>query len=282
MVAGDLRGERQVALAHGTVDALDQGNAAVEVEARVGPAGLCEFHAEGEEGHAVGVLEAAEHVGGGGEAGSGELVGVAGKLVEEEDEASGMADADVGEELGAGVVELRGEGGALPVALIEAAAEVGPLGEVVGPDVGERVGRAAEEGDGERGRLLGEVGGLAGKLLVGVPGGRLGKLGAGLEVLGGGLPGAQADGHEVEATPRPALELGGCEARFEGAQATLVGFQQGLGEAVEAGAVAGDEHSGDGHDAPPEASTREGRAGSSYSWKWTSSAAVSQTAQERR
>ena len=265
VVAGDLRGEGQVALAHGAVDALDEGHAAVEVEAGVGPARLRQLDAEGEEGHAIAAFEAAEHLGGGGEAGGGQLVGVAGQLVEEEHEASGVADADGAEEVGAGVVELRGERGALPVALVEAAPEVGPLGEMVGSDVREGGGGAAQEGDGQRGRLLREVAGLAGELLIGVPGRGLKELGTGLEILGGGFPGAQADGHEVEPALRPGLELRGREARFKGAQAGLVGLQQGLGEPVETGAVTGYQATCDGHEAPPEASTREGRAGSSYS-----------------
>ena len=207
VVAGHLGGERQIALAHGTVDTLDEGDSAVEVEARVGPARLRQLHPEGEEGQAVGVLQAAKHVRGGGEAGGSELVGVARKLVEEEHEPSRMAHADSPEELGAGIVELGGEGGALPVALIEAAAEVGPLRQVVRADVRERRGRAAEEGDSQRRRLLGEVAGLAAELLVGVPGGAFRHLRSGLEVLGGGFPGAQADGHQVEAALRPALEL---------------------------------------------------------------------------
>ena len=265
MVAGNLGGERQVALAYGPVHTLDEGDAAVEVEARIGPARLRQLHAESEEGHAVGVLEATEHVRGGGEAGRGELVGVTRQFVEEEHETAGVADTDAAEEFGAGVVELRGEGRALPVALVEAAAEVGPLGQVIRSDVREGGGGAAEEGDGQRRRLLGEVAGLAAELLVGVPGGALRQLGSGLEVLASGLPGAQADCHQIEATLRPALELRGREARFKRAQATFVGFEQGLGEPVEAGAVADDQPTGDAHEAPPEASTREGREGSSYS-----------------
>ena len=222
VVAGHLGGERQVALAHGSMDTLDERNSAVEVEARIGPARLRELHPEGEEGQAVGVLQAAKHVRCGGEAGGGELVGVARKLVEKQHEPSRVAHADGPEELGAGVVELGGEGGALPVALVEAAAEIGPLRQVVRSDVRERRGCAAEEGDGQRRGLLGEVAGLAAELLVGVPGGAFRHLRSGLEVLGGGFPGAQADGHQVEAALRPALELRGSEARFESAQAGLV------------------------------------------------------------
>ena len=51
---------------------------------------------------------------------------MAGEFVDKDDEARCLADAEHSEELGSDLVELRGEGGTLPVALVEAASEFGP------------------------------------------------------------------------------------------------------------------------------------------------------------
>ena len=93
VAAGDLGGEQQEPLAQGRVDLLEERRAAFEVEARIGPARLGEFHREAEEGQAVVVIELLEDVRRRGEAGRRQLVAVARELIDEEDEAGSLADA---------------------------------------------------------------------------------------------------------------------------------------------------------------------------------------------
>jgi len=113
---------------------------------------------------------------------------VAGKLIDEEHQASRLTDPEDIEDSRTEIEELRCERRALPVALVEPAAEVGPLADVRWTNHRHGFGSGTEERDGEGRGLARHLDGFAAQGLDGVPGGAFGEVGTGLEVLDCGFP----------------------------------------------------------------------------------------------
>ena len=210
----------------GRVKLRQAAGSAREEEAAVGPAGLSELHANRADRDPVLRRKVPEDLGRGAQACGGELVAVAGEFIDEEHEAGGLSRPQHGEDGGALLVELAGDRRALPVSLVEPAAEIRPLPHVRGADRSDDCGRGLEEDGPEWGGLAGHRQGFAPEGLDGIPGGRLREPGAGREVLGGSLPRAQAESGHLDARLCPHLELGRGEATVEAAQALVkCGFE---------------------------------------------------------
>ena len=187
-LAGEPLGEGEVAGPQAAVEVGGYARGGLEGASHLAPTGLGEDGCEGDEFLALGygrqnALSEDEGLG-------GEVVGAVGEGLDERDEELHFVEADLLHEVVADVEEAGGKAGRLPGALGEAASEAGPSGDVARGEGGEDARAGAEVGRGDDGRVGGELDAALDPSLELGEADDVDDVWRGLEVLGGGLPGA--------------------------------------------------------------------------------------------
>src|SRR6185437_7078115 len=176
-----------------------------------------------------------------------QFVAVPGKFINEQHEASGLADSQDLEHLRAEVVKLGRQRRTLPIALVQPPAKVRPLPDMARSERLHGGRRGTQKRNGERRRFGGHSERFAAEALDRVPGGIFRVERSRPEVFDRGFPRSQAEGREFDAGLRPYLQLRWTQTVLKRPQTGFKMLFQRRRKPRKAFVVPGDQFSNDAH-----------------------------------
>ena len=155
---------------------------------------------------------------------SGNVVRLVGQCLDQRCENFDVPEGEVANQVGANFEEPGRQRAGLPGALVKGTAQTGPARNVLGSEVGDDGRAGFEKSDGQRRRVLGQVGPTAGPLHERGKGEGPGHLGADAVVFHRGLPGAYGLGADGDALAGPQSGFFIAEGLGHGVGHGLIGF----------------------------------------------------------